>query len=183
MKTFIKKEVSKFRKSWRLYVVMVCIFTFLPTGIDFLYKSYYPFDVIDPLTQPYEVEKAAVEPGQVQSYIVHAEKFYPFRGTVNRYLYSEKCDIFQPIQPPIETNMPVGEIHSGTNFVIPEKTKPCPYILIIDVVYHPTSWRDLPAVRLTTKEFLVTDKVAQVEAVQQGIEQIKDNLEDSIIKD
>lgn len=183
MKTFIQKEVSKFRKSWRLYVVMVCLFSFTPMAIDALYKSYYPFDVLDPLTQPYEVEKQAVAPGEVQAYIVHAQKHYPFKGTVNRYLYSEKCNIFEPIQPPVETNFPQGEVHAATNFVIPEKTKPCPYVLLINVVYHPTSWRDLPAVELSTVEFLVTEKPKQAEAVLQGIEQIEDNLEDKIINE
>lgn len=176
-----KREYKKFVSHWRLYVFMVILFSFAPLAIDFLYRSYFPFDVSDANIQPFPVVEEVVEPGGVVTYLVDIEKFHPFPGTVNRYLQSDKCGIFEPIQPPIESNRAVGDLRSHTTVAIPDKTTPCPYILVIEVVYHPNQWRALPAIKYTTDEFLVTNKKPQIDAIKDQVESLEDFIEDQVI--
>lgn len=179
----VKREYRKFVKHWRLYVTMVLLFSFVPAGADFLYKSYYPFDVSDANVQPFEVIEDVIEPGGVLTYKVDIVKHYPFPGTVNRFLYSEECNIFEPIQPQVESNRAVGELKSHTTVEIPAKTTPCPYILVIEVVYHPNQWRALPAIKYTTDEFLVTNKKEEIEAIKDQADSIDEFIKDKVIEE
>lgn len=178
-----KREYKKFVSHWRLYLVMVLLFSFVPAATDFLYKSYYPFDVSDANIQPFPVIEEVVEPGGVVTYEVDITKHYAFPGVVNRYLYSEQCNIFEPIQPPVESNRAVGTLKSHTTVEIPAKTTPCPYILIIEVVYHPTQWRALPAIKYTTDPFVVTNKPEEIKALKEQADNIDDFIEDKVIEE
>lgn len=179
--SLLKREAAKLKRNWKTYVVIVSLFCFVPAAVDFLYKSYYPFDVSDANIQPFPVVDEVVEVGGLVTYKVDVTKNYPFPGVVNRYMYSEKCDIFIPITPPIESNRAVGRLQSQTTLEIPNNAKPCPYIIVIDVVYHPNSWRALPLVHYTTTEFLVTTRKAQIDALKDQADKIDDVIEEKVI--
>lgn len=179
--SLIKREINKFRKNWKLYAVMVFLFSFLPLAVGFLWRSYYPFDVTDANIQPFPVVEEVVEPGGTVTYLIDVEKFYPFPGTVNRYLFSEECGIFEPIQPPVESNRAPGRIKGSTTIRIPDTLKPCPYILVIDTVFHPTSLRSLPLIQYTTDEFLVTERKEEISGLKAQVESLDEFIEDKVI--
>lgn len=183
MRTLIRREVRKFRDHWRLYAVMVFLFSFIPAFVKFLYLMYFPFVVTVANVQPFPVTTPIIAPGDTLTYKVDVEKREPFPGTVNRFLHSEKCDVFQSIQPPLESNRAVGRVTGYTTVRIPDTIPPCPYVLEIETVYYPNKYRALPVIKYRTAEFLVTNQKEELLPLKQQVENIDQTLKEQVIQE
>lgn len=155
MTYFIKKEVRKFLSNWKLYVLMVVLFTVAPAFVKAVWYTYAPLDVLIAEVQPFQIEKTVVEAGGVNAYRVQATKKYDFAGRAERRLVSLDCGQDKPVDGFPSNNGNV-RIDTWSTFDIPGSTRvDCSYYLEISVVYCPVFWRCLEPVRFRTDEFLV----------------------------
>lgn len=171
MTYFFRKEYKKFLTNWKLYVVMVAVFTIAPALIKVVWYTYGPLTVLD-IEEPLPIELQVVEVGGSNSYYVGGIKHYPFAGTVSRRIESPLCNQDKPVEGFV-TNNTIGEIDLWSTFAIPPTTRAdCVYEAVMSVTYCPVAWRCLDPVIYRSDPFLVVEKVP---------ERIEDPLDDILV--